>query len=130
MRKYGKIIEPAHANIRDHERHTAQAIAMTGVDVEFVIPIGGITKSADIMINGCHWEMKSPVTSKMAQIEKNLKKASKQSAYIIVDTQRIKLLPDKKVEVFLIEALKKNRSIKRLLLVDRRRNVIDINTLI
>lgn len=131
MKRVGKIIEPSRGNIREHERRTARAIANTGVTVEFMLePEYDFTKTPDLIIEGILWEMKSPRTDKLSQIEKNLKRASKQSPNIIIDSQRIKHLPDKKLQYFLCNRLQAQRSIKRLLFVNRRREVIDINALI
>ena len=123
----GQIIEPSRGNIRDHERRTAQAIANTGLSVEFIIKLEqDFTKSPDVLINSTRWEMKSPTTNKLSQIEMNLKRANKQSAYIIIDSQRIKHIPDSKLLSFLTEQYKRRRSIKKLLFVNRRRKVIDL----
>jgi hypothetical protein len=131
MKRVGKIIEPSRGNIRDHERRTARAIANTGLTVEFVLASDQyLTKSPDLLIDGALWEMKSPKTSKLNQIQNNLKKANRQSAYIIIDSQRIKRLPDKKIQDFLISRLRSQGSIKHLLFVNRRREVIDINGLL
>jgi hypothetical protein len=128
MQKIGKIIEPSRCNIRDHERRTAKAIANTGLIVEFIPESSNdFTKSPDVLIRNVRWEMKSPKTDKMTQIEKNLKKANRQSPNIIIDSQRIKSIPDKKIQDFLVDKLKQQKSIKRLLFVNRRREVIDIN---
>jgi hypothetical protein len=129
--KAGKVIEPAHCNIRDHERRTAKAIAATGLVVEFVPEsTRDLTKSPDIIVEGLRWEMKSPKTDKWNQIQNNLKKANRQSKYIIIDSQRIKHLPDKSIQNFLLERYKKQKSIKRLLFVNRKRQVIDIANLV
>lgn len=129
--KQGKIIEPAKVNIRPHERSTARAIARTGMVVEFVIKSEYThTNSADLLIDGIVWEMKSPQTDKWTQLEKNLKRASKQSPYIIIDSQRVKRMQDRTIQNFLIAKFKANKSIKRLLFVNRRREVIDISDLI
>ena len=128
MVKVGKITESPECNVRDHERRTAKALAKAGISVEFVPPSDkNSAKSPDVVIAGRYWEMKSPITAKMAQIEKNLKRASKQSENVIIDSQRVKFIPDQKLQKFLVEKLGTQKSIKRLLFVNRQREVIDIN---
>jgi len=128
MNKLGKVIESPKCNVREHVRRTAKAIASAGLTVEFV-PASDkdSTKSPDVIIGGKHWEMKSPKTIKMSQIEKNLKRASKQSKNIIIDSQRIKYIPDKKIQAFLVEKLQMQKSIEHLIFVNRQREVVDIN---
>jgi DNA-binding sugar fermentation-stimulating protein len=81
-------------------------------------------------MSGKKWELKSPKTDKLTAIERNLKRASKQSANIVIDTGRLKKIHDATVQNLLIHKLKQQRTIKRLILVDRKRRVIDINRLI
>ena len=127
----GKIIAPPKANIRAHERKTAETLAQAGYVVEFVLasPVDN-TRTPDILMNGKRWEIKSRTTSKLRQIEFNLIKASRQSENIIIDGQRIKHLPDKKVQAFLLVKLQERKSIQRLLYINKHRKVIDINTLV
>jgi hypothetical protein len=50
---------------------------------------------------------------------------------MIVDSQRVIKLPDAKVQNFLVRRLKSNRkSIKRLIFINKRREIIDIDGLI
>lgn len=129
MPKYGKIIEPANANVRDHERRTARALASTGHDVEFIVKSErDFTSSADISFVGEIWEAKSPLSQKPSQWEKNLKVASGQSQNIIFDSQRVKGVPDEKIIQFLKDRADRQRVIKKLIFIDRKRKVIDIKS--
>lgn len=130
MRKTGKIIEPSRGNIRDHERRTARAIANTGLTVEFILKSEqDFTKSPDVLIDGVQWEIKSPTTAKLKQIQNNLIKANRQSRNIIIDSQRVRRVPDHKIQQYLLTRFKREKTIDRLLFVNRRREVIDISTL-
>lgn len=60
----------------------------------------------------------------------NLKRANRQSENIIIDSYRIKHLPDKKIERYLLDRFRVQKSIKRLLFVNRQRKVIDIGSLV
>ena len=129
MKHVGKIIEPPIGNIRDHERRTAKAIAQAGYVVEFT-PTSELhtRKSPDVVIDGIHWEMKSPTSSNMGQIERNIKRASKQSRYIIIDSQRIKNLPDKKIEDYLRKCVRNRKLVKKLWFINQNREIIDVKT--
>jgi hypothetical protein len=128
--KHGKIIEPAVGNVRDHERRTAKALASVGMTVEFVEPSDrDSTKSPDVLIDGVYWEVKSPRTDKMTQIEKNLKRASKQAPYIVIDSRRVKRISDTTLQKYLLGRLIAQKSIRRILFVNRRGEVVDIATL-
>lgn len=125
--KLGKIIEDPRANIRDHERQTARALANAGYTVEFIVASEtDFTKSADVLIDGKTFEMKSPRTNIPTQLEKNLKKATRQSPNVIIDSRRAKNFPDKKMIIWLEKYFQVNKSIKVLWLVNRARKIIVI----
>jgi hypothetical protein len=131
MNKAGTVIIPADLNVWDHELKSAQALAAAGYTVEF-LPASNEhqAKSPDILMDGLRWEIKSPKTDKLSAVERNLKRASKQSASIIIDTRRMKKIHDATIQKFLIQKLKQQKSIKQLLMVNRKHQVIDIHDLI
>ena len=52
-KKFGKLILPYGVNPEDHERDTADAFLLLGLDVEFVTPVRTRgTKTADVIISG------------------------------------------------------------------------------
>ncbi len=59
---------------------------------------GDRVTSPDVVINGVIWEMKSPQASDNKAIERNLRKACKQSPNIIFDSQRMKGASDAEIE--------------------------------
>lgn len=124
----GKIIIPSGVDVWPHELGTARALAAAGFAVEFVRRREGQhEKTPDLLIDGELWEMKSPKGSSMKAVERNLRKALDQSQRIIFDSQRMKGIPDKAVERELAAcAAGRVAKIKRLVFVNRRRNVIDI----
>lgn len=129
-RKKGEIRIPAGVNVWEHELRTADALAKEGYIVEFLASSNShAEKSPDILLEGEKWEIKSPRTDKLSAIERNLKRASKQSANIIIDTRRMKKIHDSTVQKFLTKKLAQQRSIKRIILINRKHHVIDINTL-
>lgn len=127
----GSIIIPAGLDVWDHELKTAQVFAKHGYIVEFLITNQAQrAKTADVLIDGVVYEIKSPKTDKLSAIERNLKRALKQSDSIIIDSRRMHKLHDSTIQKYLTQKLKQQRSIKRLLLVDRRHQIIDISTLL
>lgn len=123
----GCIIIPPDVNVWPHELKTAEALANAGYVVEFVRKNDGKrAKSADLLIEGALWEMKAPTSGKPSVIEKNIRKALHQAKSIIFDSNRMKGLSDAVVERELKKCAVKLRSIKRLMFVNRRRQLIDI----
>ena len=76
----GKIIIPSDVNIWKHEEATAKTLSAAGHVVEFIRKSERIRETtADVLIDGEKWKMKAPTSGKISSIEKNLKKALKQS---------------------------------------------------
>jgi hypothetical protein len=130
-KKLGRIIIPHGANIWHHELLTADALAGAGYIIEFLATKNmKHAKSPDALMNGEIWEIKSPVASKLSAVERNLKRAYRQSANIVFDSHRMGRMPDKSIQNELIKQFKLTKNIKQLLFVDRKRDVIDISKLI
>ena len=120
-----------NAAVWPHELSTAKALANAGHTVEFRANENiEFVKSPDILIDGEIWEMKSPTSAKLVAVERNLKKAYHQSKNIVFDSQRMGRLPDKSVQRELVKQFQLTKSIKRLLFVNRKRESIDISTLV
>jgi hypothetical protein len=88
------------------------------------------SKSPDVLMNGEKWELKSPKTDKLSAIERNLKRATKQSGNVVIDSRRMHKLQDRTVQKFLLQKYKQQKTIKQLLFVNRRHQVIDISELV
>ena len=113
--KQGTIKAPSDLNIQTHEMESARALADAGYDVEFAHRIEGYrVTSPDVMIGGVLWEMKAPQAGNRKAIERNLRKASKQSANIIFDSRRMKGISDAEVERELRKYANLIRAVKRL----------------
>lgn len=128
--KYGRgsYFVPADRDPWPHEIKTAKALAKAGYKIKFLSETGDSLK-CDAEIDNEAWEFKAPRTDKMNQIQNNLKKANKKTAFIIIDSCRIKSLPDKKIQNYLAERLKNQKSIKKLLYINRKREIVDIGNL-
>jgi hypothetical protein len=129
--KSGKVIIPATVAPWDHELKTAQALAQYGYVVEFVAASNNHkVKTADVVIDGVLYEIKSPKTDKLSAVERNLKRATKQSGNIIIDSRRMRKLRDATIQKFLAQKLKQQKTIKKILFINRKHQVIDISSLI
>ena len=127
----GEIRIPAGVNIWQHELSTANALAQAGYIVEFLSTKDiKDTKSPDILMDGERWELKAPKTNKLSAIERNLKRATKQSSNIVIDSHRLRKIHDSTVQAFLMQKLKQQKTIKKLLFVNRKHQVLDIGKLI
>jgi len=125
----GSYFVPAGRILWLHERKTAEALAAAGYEVEFIDETG-VNEVPDVIIQGKQFEIKSPNTNKMNQIQNNLKRANRKTSYIIIDSCRIKKLPDTKVQKFLAERFKnQNKTIKELWYINRQREIVDISKL-
>ena len=127
----GSIVIPANISPWDHELKTAHVLAQYGHIVEFVgVSYGHKLKTADVMIDGVPYEIKSPVASKLSAVERNLKRAYYQSTNIVFDSRRMKRLPDKSIQKDLIKQFRLTKNIKHILFVNRKHELIDISTLV
>jgi hypothetical protein len=94
--------------------------------VEFLKPVDGYKiKTADIVMNGLMWEIKSPIGNSVTSIGHHIAKASKQSKYIVFDARRAKL-PDSDIEKRLQREFRARRSIQRLLLIKKTGEVVEV----
>lgn len=126
-KKVGNIIIPGDLNVWPHERKTAQALACAGYDVEFVKKSEeAYATTADVLIGGKLWEMKSPTASNIKAVERNLKRARWQSCNVVFDSRRMKNLPDAAIERELRKWAAEIDGVKRVLFVNRHGSVIDI----
>ena len=127
----GSIIIPADLDVWEHELRTAQVLARYGYIVQFMaVNQGQRIKTADVLIDDIVYEIKSPRSDKLSAVERNLKRASKQSSNIIIDSRRMSKIHDATIQKFLAQKLKQQKSIKRLLFVNRKHEVIDISDLL
>lgn len=124
----GKIIIPAGRKPWPHELHVANILAMAGHGVEF-LPESNM-HTADILLDGVKYEIKSPFTNKPDKLERNIKRGLKQSKNIIFDSSRIKNMRDDNLRRFLITKVKQQKQIGKLILITKRGQIIDIKSLV
>ena len=113
----GKIIIPGGRKPWPHELRVANILAMAGHNIEF-LPESNIN-TADFLLDGIAYELKSPFTNKSDKLERNIKRALKQSKNVILDSSRIKGLRDDKLRCFLIKKTQEQKQIGNLILITR-----------
>ena len=126
--KIGKIIIPAGVKPWPHELRVAEILAMAGYNVRFLEESS--LHTADVLLNGIEFEIKSPKSANVNSLEHLLKKALKQSSNIIIDTSRMKNSRDNNVKKFLISQAKSRKQIKKLIMITKRGQIIDISSTI
>jgi hypothetical protein len=92
-------------------------------DVEF-IPRSN-QKTPDFLINGITWELKSPTGRGKNNIERQLQSGLKQSYSIIFDSRRSKI-HIAKIRNELNRQLRLSKSMQRLLLIEKNKNIIEL----
>ena len=123
--KIGKVIIPSNTHPWPHERRVAELLSRYGYIIEF-LPVNTIG-SADILLDGIRFEIKSPRSRKTNTIEHRIKDAVRnQSSNIIIDSSRIRNMPDIVLQQWLTERCRIQPQIKRLLFVNKKGQIIDI----
>lgn len=124
----GKVVVPANANPWPHELRVTKILALAGYAVEFIPETN--TKTADILLDGIEFEIKSPKSANANSLEHILKKAVKQSCNIIIDTSRMKNVRDDNTRRFLINQVGIRRQINNLIMITKQGQIIDISALV
>ena len=124
----GKIIVPANVSPWPHEQRVARIFALAGYAVEFILE--STTRTADILLDGVEFEIKSPRSGNANSLEHILKKATKQSCNIIIDTSRMKNVRDDNTRRFLINQVRIRKQIKKLIMITKQGQIIEISALV
>jgi len=82
-------------------------------------------KTADLLINGIRWELKSPTGKGKRNIQRQLREGSKQSRNIVFDARRSKIHM-LKIRSELDYQFKLSRNISRLILITKTGEVLDL----
>ena len=115
--------------IESHEIEAAWILARHyNVIVEFLKPIDGYkVKTADFVMDGIIWELKSPIGKSKNTIEHTLRRAGKQSRFLVFDGRRAQLSDEFMVQKIHYE-LSKRRSIKKVIFINKNQEVLEILT--
>jgi len=126
-RKIGKISKTGDANPWPHEEATAKVLALYGYDVDFIRKSNREREhSADAYVDGKKWEFKSPTANHTRTIRKNLKDAKWQSDKVILDSRRMKGVPDGAILRELKSSIKEVPEIKQVKYISKHGELIDI----
>ncbi|MDR1358128.1 MAG: hypothetical protein LBJ48_02060 [Coriobacteriales bacterium] len=128
MRNPDVIIPPNHPNPPDsHEIEAAWILARHfGTVVEFLIPTNGYkTKTADFVIDGLIWEMKSPTGKSKNTVGFAFKRGSKQARCIVLDARRIGLREHEALK-YVQREYERRRKIRRVLFITKSLQVLDL----
>lgn len=113
--------------MQPHEKDTILRLRKLNFDAKPVLPTG-TSRTPDVFIGNQLWEIKSPVGfSKKTTIYSQLKRAKKQSEYLVIDTKRTKL-PDDFIAIELRKLIKFKafKKIKHILLIKKSGKTLDI----
>ena len=92
-------------------------------DVEFIARSNH--KTPDFIIDGVKWELKSPTGTGKRNIERQLQTGIKQSKNIVFDARRSKI-HIARIKNILNYQFRLAKSIKRIVLIDKSKNVIEL----
>jgi len=123
------IISASHPNPPEpHEIDTAWILARHfRCTVEFLIPIDDyMRKTADIIMHGVEWEIKSTIGTSKSTIGNQFQAASRQSKNIVIDTRRTSLEYDR-IEKSVHHEMKKRVTIKRVILINKSAAVVEMS---
>lgn len=120
----GKII-PNGVVLEKHEYKTILFFTEIGEDVELIPKSNkkGI-RTADIVMDGLQWELKSPRGKGRWLLENTLKKANRQSPNIVIDLRRIKIHQDRCLQE-LEKQFYKSKGVKWLKVITKTKKIID-----
>jgi len=127
MQRKGTFIASGR-KLWSQELRVAEILTMAGYNIEFLEETN--IHRADILLDGVEYEIKSPRSSAANSLEHLLKKALKQSPNIIIDTSRMKYSRDDTTRKFLVSQVRSRKQIKKLIMITKRGQIIDITALI
>ncbi len=125
-RQVRQIIIPTNINPRP-ERFEIEAASILAeyLQADAVFIVRDTAKTPDVRICGLDWEIKSPLGKSKHTIETQLKRASKQAPYVVIDARRCKIHIAKiRSQLRHHGAIKKH--IKRILLITKTETVEEI----
>ena len=120
----GQINTPYGTILQEHELQVSNLLIKTGNNVDF-IPVG-LLPTADLRFMNLEWELKSPTGSGRRTIEKNLRKALRQSTNVMLDLSRIAIAEDKCL-LYLQNHIKNFRELKRLIIITKDQKILKLS---
>ena len=122
--KVGRVIK-RNVTVEPHEDSTMLYLAQFGFSMEAVKPANTHkTRSADVLISGAIWEIKSPTTFNKSTIKEDFRKAASQSDRVIFDLRRVKKYAND-VEEQIIKLFKGKGRVRRLMIIEKGGKILD-----
>lgn len=118
-KSHGQIIIPSGVSPWPHELRIATILSNAGYRVEFIHEYNS-ARTADFLLNGVPYELKSPKSSKLVAVERNLKRVAKQSRNIVFDSSRMKNLRDDRIRSNVVFQAKHQKLIDNIIFIDKR----------
>ncbi|MCL2869798.1 hypothetical protein FWF48_03255 [Candidatus Saccharibacteria bacterium] len=123
-KREGKIIRPKGLKVQPHESNAVRTLEKHGFSGEMIEPVGiKGNRTPDLSLGGVLWEIKSPTGKSRQTIERQFKRAVRQSRNIIIDTRRTKL-DDAEIEGYIKLRLKNSRNTKKVMMINKRDKII------
>lgn len=118
-------ITPNGVSLEKHENDTIVFFTELGYNVTLIPPshVPGI-HTPDFKMNGLEWEMKSPKGRTRSTLEHAFQAALKQSRNLVFDLRRVQM-PNDKAIMILEQLFNYSKSIKRLLIISKNRELLD-----
>ena len=125
----GQVIIPVgHPNPPEpHEEDVAKILARHyQTTVEFIVPVDDYKrKSADIVMLGVEWELKSPKGASKSTIGTQFRRGTMQAANLVLDTRRTKLSYDRIEKQVIIEAQQRT-NLNKVILINKSGKIVEI----
>lgn len=110
-----------------HEDSTVLYLSQFGYDIDFVKPRNtNRARTADLMMQGSLWEMKSPTSFNDSTIKADFRKAASQSDRVIFDLRRIKKNTDR-VEKQLIKVFNGRGRVRKMIIIRKNGSVLEFS---
>ena len=122
------VIVPSNLKIRPTEFETAQILANHFKTTVRVLPQskGFKETSADFIIDGNTYELKSPVTSSVRSINNLIQLATKQSRNVVIDIRKSKIT-EKKMIPICNERLKTLKKLRKIVIIVNKKIVLEFD---
>jgi hypothetical protein len=81
-------------------------------------------KTPDFKIGDEFMELKTPISAKVDKIFDRIEEASRQAPIIVIDSRKTKII-DKRMSELATEAMRKYKTIEKIILITKNKNVVE-----
>ena len=120
------VVIPDGYKINSAEREAAWILANHFKTIVRVLrPTGGyMEKTPDFAIDDSLFELKTPTSTQVSNIEKMIRQATKQSENVVIDSRKTKIT-EKRLTEICIEHVTHLKKLKRIVLIINKKKVLD-----